>query len=254
MKTIHYSTLAALALLGVATSQAGSTASQIGLSSSFTVNGETFMFEGSARLDPYDQVQEAAVGYKGGALFSGGSGGSAGGITVDSNMNGDTDPLMFFSGNASNGTPGPVGYGFSFFAPIVVPIGTTHLAISLSYGQTLSDGTGGGATATPTGVFTAGGGVGFVDYVFAGTAIVNPASGFPDTVSTSFPTVSTTIPYSGEVVMNVDLGFTLSGFASSGFSGTLLVTPITKVPDAGSSLMLLGFGLVGVAALRRKLS
>lgn len=253
MKPLHYSTLAALALLGVATSQAGSTASLIGLSSSFTVNNETFTFEGSAQINPYDKVQEAAVGYKGGALFSGGSGGSIGEITVDSNMSGDTDPLMFFSGNANNATAGPVGYGYAFFAPIVVPGGTTHLAISLSFGQTLSDGDGGGATSTPTFPFTASGGVGFSDYVATGGLITNPA-GVPGTDVFAFPTDSIVIPYSGEVVMNVSVNFILDSYASSGFSGTLLVTPITKVPDAGSSMLLLGFGLVGVAALRRKLS
>jgi len=247
-------TLSALVLLGVATSQAGTTANQAGISSGFFYNGQEYWFEGSAELRPYDKVQEAAVGYKGGALFQGGSGGSNGEVAVDSNMSGDTDPLMFFSGNASNSTGGPVGYGFGFFAPIVVPLGTTHLAISLSYGQTLSDGDGAGATSTPSAVFTASGGVGFSDYVFAGGAIVNPASGIPDTDTFPFPTDSIIIPYSGEAVMNVTVGFTLDSFASSGFSGTLLVTPITRVPDAGSSLMLLGFGLAGMAALRRKVS
>lgn len=247
-------TLSALALLGVATSQAGSTANTAGIGSGFTIGGESFWFEGQAVLRPYDEVQEAAVGYKGGALFSGGSGGAIGGVSVDSNMSGDTDPLMFFSGNASNGTGAPVGYAFAFFAPIVVPVGTTHLAISLSYGQTLSDGDGGGATSTPVGAFSAAGGVGFSDYVFAGGPLVNPADGVPDTDTFSFPTDSIVIPYSGEVVMNVSVAFVLDSFASSGFSGTLLVTPITKVPDAGSSLMLLGFGLAGMAALRRKVS
>ncbi len=247
-------TLSALVLLGVATSQAGSTANTAGISSGFTLNGEQFLFNGSVELRPYDEVQEAAVGYKGGALFSGGSGGSSGGVSVDSNMSGDTDPLMFFSGNASNSTGGPVGYVYGFFAPMVVPGGTTHLAISLSYGQTLSDGDGGGATSTPTGAFTASGGVGLSDYVFAGGAIANPADGIPDTDTFPFPTDSIIIPYSGEAVMNVSVAFMLDSFASSGFSGTLLVTPITRVPDAGSSLMLLGFGLAGMAALRRKVS
>ncbi len=245
--------LTLLAFLGAAASQAGSTVHWPAITATMSQDGVTKSYEGETWYDREGDTKPATVKKPGdfGGLLKGEW--PERGMAIDSSMGGNVDPLMFFSGHAVNGTLAPGVFAYDFVSPMIVPLGTIGLSVSISYGQTLSDATGAGTFATPVLATTA---IGLLDgspLVGAGGPIVNPPGPLPDTDSFSFPTATVIVPYIGQSSMAVHVEFTLGAASSSGFSGTLLVTPILKpVPDAGSSAALLGLALAGIAAVRRR--
>ncbi len=245
--------LMVLACLGASSSHAGSTADWPSITGSVTYDDETRNFTGEVYYDPEGSPRIAADKKPGdfGGILAGAW--PEQNTTIDGSMSGNVDPLMFFSGHAVNGTLAPGVFNYNFAAPMIVPLGTVALSVSISFGQTLSDATGVGTFSTPVGATTSIARIGGVDVIGSGGPITNPANGVPDTDSFSFPTVSVVIPYTGQATMAMHVSFTLGAASSSGFSGTLLVTPIAKpLPDAGSSAALLGLALAGIAAVRRR--
>jgi VPDSG-CTERM motif len=252
------SLLALLSIATIAATHAGSTAGFPFIGGSITSEGVTEEFIGEVTYDPIGDNRTIGTAD---AKKPGDFGGVVAGaysdpnkvLEIDGDMSGNVDPLMFFSGHAVNGTLSAATFSYTFAAPIVIPPGTVSLAVSLSFGESLSDGLGDGSSATPLGSSTAFGRLNGIDLVGVGGPVAIAATGSPSTTSFSFPTASILVPYTGQSSMGITVKFHLDAASSLGFSGTLLVLPSSKpVPDAGTSVTLLGLAVAGLAAVRRQ--
>jgi hypothetical protein len=160
------------------------------------------------------------------------------------------DPVLFFSGSATNNTGGPLAYSFSFNTPLV-PSLFGPVSSHAELGVTLTDGLNDGATVQPS--IPGGKMLTSFDLYANGTPIsknVNigdPFNILSGTAGTTFSADSSLVCGQACVTMSALLSFTLTGQDAVGFSGKV----VQAVPLPAAAL-LFGSGLTALVGLARR--
>ena len=165
------------------------------------------------------------------------------------------DPLLFFSGGATNNTNAPLSYSIAFNSPLLPNLlGSVNSHAEL--GLSLTDGLNDGATVQPT--VLGGKMLNSFDLFSNGTPIpknVNVGDLFSilsGTGTTTFSADNSLVCSQACVTMSAIMSFTLTGQDAVGFSGKVVQVAAVPLPAAA---LLFGSGLLGLAgALRKKLS
>ena len=165
------------------------------------------------------------------------------------------DPLLFFSGGATNNTNAPLSYSIAFNSPLLPNLlGSVNSHAEL--GLSLTDGLNDGATVQPT--LPGGKMLTSFDLYTNGTPIsknVNIGDLFSilsGTGTTTFSADNSLVCSQACVTMSAIMSFTLTGQDAVGFSGK--VVQVAPVPLPAAALFF-GSGLLGLAgALRKKFS
>lgn len=162
------------------------------------------------------------------------------------------DPLLFFSGAATNNTNGPLSFSFAFNTPLI-PNLLGPVDSHAELGLTLTDGLNDGATVQPT--IPGGKMLTSFDLFSNGTPIsknVNIGDLFSilsGTGTTSFSADNSLACGQACVTMSAIMSFTLTGQDAASFSGKVVQVAPVPLPAAA---YLFGIGLVGLVGLARR--
>ncbi len=162
------------------------------------------------------------------------------------------DPVLFFSGSATNNTGNPLAYSFSFNSPLV-PSLLGPVSSHAELGVTLTDGLNDGATVQPS--VPGGTMLTSFDLYANGTPIsknVNigdPFNILSGTAGTTFSADNSLVCGQACVTMSALLSFTLTGQDAVGFSGKVVQTAPVPLPAAA---WLFGSGLAALVGLARR--
>lgn len=166
-------------------------------------------------------------------------------VTVGASLN--SDPFILWSIAATNFTSAPVAFSALFSTPVV---GGPFNKLTANFNGSITDGLGNGASASPLSNVT---------------SLISPSGsvvlGAPCTYGPSFPTNSQGCPGSGSygpgsvtfasyfpTSLQTNISFTLSSVDAASFNGAAI---LQAVPEP-TTVVLLGFGLVGLAGLARR--